>query len=121
MPYSMANGRRSRGAAVTLKSSGATTATGTTTPVEVDGGTLRVKLDVTAASGTSPTMTVTLQTSSDNNVSDSWRTLGSALTQATGVTSQYVSFGGVDRFVRASYVIGGTTPSFTWSLVGEVR
>jgi len=121
MPYEMSNHRRSRGQAVTLKSSGVTTTTGTTTAVEVDGATIRLKFDVTAASGTSPTLNVTLQTSSDNGVSDSWRTLGSALTQATGVTSQYVSFGGVDRFVRASYTIGGTTPSFTWSLIGEVR
>lgn len=121
MGYEMANHRRSKGQAVTLKASGATTATGTTTAQEVDGGTIRLKLDVTAVSGTTPTMTVQLQTSSDNGNSDSWRNLGSAFTQATGVTSQYVSIGGVDRFVRASYTIGGTTPSFTWSLIGETR
>jgi hypothetical protein len=116
----MANGHRTRGQTVTLKASGATTTTGTTAAVELgDKGTLRVKLDVTAVSGTSPTLTVTLQTSSDSGSSDSWRTLGSALTQATGVSSQYVSFGGVDRFVRASYVVGGSTPSVTWSLIGE--
>ena len=121
MGHEMANGHRTRGKAVTLKSSGATTATGTTTAVEVDGGTIRLKLDVTAASGTTPTLDVQLQTSSDNGVSDSWRSLGPAFTQATGVTHQYTSVGGVDRFVRASYTIGGTTPSFTWSLIGEVR
>lgn len=122
MPYEMSNHRRSRGQAVTLKSSGATTTTGTTTAVEVDGGTIRLKLDVTAVSGTSPTLDVQLQTSSDSGSSDSWRSLGSAFTQKTATGSQYVSIGGVDRFVRASYTIGGTgSPSFTWSLIGEVR
>ncbi len=59
------------------------------------------------------------QTSMDNGVTDAWRSLGSAYTQATGVTSQRIVVGGTDRWVRASYTIGGTTPSFTWSLVGE--
>ena len=120
MGYETASKHRTRGKAVTLKASGATTATGTTSAQELgDKGTVRMKLAVTAASGTSPTLAVQLQTSSDGGSSDSWRSLGSAFTTATTTTSQYISVGGCDRFLRASYTVGGTTPSFTWSLIGE--
>lgn len=96
------------------------TATGQTTGVEIAGqGVLRLDLVVSAASGTSPSDTITIQTSFDNGVTDSWRTVASfSAVTATGTTRQV--FAGCDRWVRASHVISGTTPSFTYSLSGEV-
>jgi hypothetical protein len=106
---------------VTLFASAARTATANGTAVALgDLGTLRLFLDVTAASGTTPTLDVTVETSYDG--STGWRAIsasGSAFTQATGVTSQRRSFVGCDRYVRAVATIGGTSPSFTFSLSGE--
>jgi hypothetical protein len=72
-------------------------------------------LDVTAASGTTPTLDVSVQTSDDNS---SWRTLAS-FGQKTGVSNQHLSVAARDRYVRFSWVIAGTTPSFTFS-VGQL-
>lgn len=81
---------------------------------------LRLALNVTAASGTSPSLTVVVQTSSDGGVNDAWRSvLGTAFTAATAVGEQYSCFAGLDRFVRVVTTISGTTPSFTFTLSGE--
>ncbi|XXX79163.1 hypothetical protein WMF30_10355 [Sorangium sp. So ce134] len=92
------------------------TADGNGATVEIgDQGTLRLRLNVTAASGTSPTLDITLQTSKDGG---SWRTLGT-FAQATAVGSESKSFSGADRYVRANADLGGTTPSFTYTIDGE--
>jgi hypothetical protein len=69
-------------------------------------------LDVTAASGTTPTLDVSIQTSDDNST---WRTLAS-FSQKTTVSNQHLSVSGLDRYLRFSWVIAGTTPSFTFSV-----
>jgi hypothetical protein len=79
--------------------------------------TFRLTLDVTAASGTTPSLTVTIQTSADG--STGWTTLGTAFNAATAVSNQRKVLSGADRFVRASYTISGTTPSFTFSVTGQ--
>lgn len=73
-------------------------------------------LSVTAASGTTPTLDITVSTSEDNST---WRTLGT-FTQATGTTSERKSFGKPDRYMRAVATLGGTTPSFTFSVSGDI-
>ncbi|MCA1696557.1 MAG: hypothetical protein LC749_18555 [Actinobacteria bacterium] len=70
-------------------------------------------LDVTAASGTSPTLTVNVQTSDDNTT---WRTVVSFTAVTAAPANQHVSQGSLDRYLRFSWVIGGTTPSFTFSV-----
>ncbi len=72
-------------------------------------------LNVSAASGTIPTLNVKIQDSPNGT---DWYDLPSmAFTQATGVTSQRLSFAGpLGLYVRAVQTIGGTTPSFTYSL-----
>jgi len=102
--------------------SGTKTATGNTqaTPQNV----LRFKegtffLRCTAASGTSPTNTVTIQTK--DPVGDYWLPLV-AFTQITAA-------GGEVKFVAANlgenlsvlYTIGGTTPSFTFTVYGVFK
>lgn len=79
-------------------------------------GTLRLTLDITAVSGTTPSMTVTIETSPDGTTN--WTTIGTPFAAQTGVANIRKVVTGADRFVRASYTITGTTPSFTFSVTG---
>jgi hypothetical protein len=81
-----------------------------------------LELVVTAASGTTPTLDVKLQTSKDGSGTGlgAWRDVAS-FAQATGAASERKSFSGLDRFVRAVATVGGTTPSFTFSVKGETK
>ena len=101
-----------------LVSSAARTASGTGETYEVgSGNTLRLTLAVTAASGTTPTLDAIVETSADG--ATGWRAVFS-FGQKTTTGSDRQSFGNLDRFVRCSWTIGGTTPSLTWSLTGEL-
>jgi hypothetical protein len=67
-------------------------------------------LHITAVSGTTPSMTAIVQHSTNNST---WTTLGS-FSAATAVGSQTLQVSGtVNRYVRASFTISGTNPSFT--------
>lgn len=102
---------------VTLHASATRTATGNGTAVALgDKAALRLLLDVTAASGTTPSVTVTVETSFDG--STNWLSLGSFAAK-TAVASERKTFGGCDRYVRVTWTISGTTPSFTFSVTGE--
>lgn len=96
------------------------TASGNGAGIEVEGRSeFRGSCAVTTASGTTPSLTVSVQTSHDNGASDAWRTVGSFPAQtATGATA-WQSFAGIDRFIRASWVISGTNPSLTFGVTGE--
>lgn len=71
-----------------------------------------IYVDVTAVSGTTPSMTVTYQTSPDGVT---WydNTAGSAITTSSRQLIKVPANLGV--YGRLSYVISGTTPSFTFS------
>lgn len=77
--------------------------------------TLRLDRAVTAASGTTPSLTVILETSPDNST---WTTLAT-YTAATAPGTERKVASALDRFVRARWTVSGTTPSFTWGLTGE--
>jgi hypothetical protein len=116
MGYNKADGQYADTKDVTLQASVTKTATYTGSAVEVgDRGVGRFLLTVSAASGTTPTLDVLIQTSYDNST---WRSVAS-FTQATSTTTERLSFSGLDRYVRAKATIGGTTPSFTYSVAGE--
>lgn len=67
-------------------------------------------LHITAVSGTTPSMTVTIEHSTNNST---WTTLGT-FAAANAVGSQTLQISGtVNRYVRASRTISGTNPSFT--------
>lgn len=67
-------------------------------------------LHITAVAGTTPSMTMLVQHSTNNST---WTTLGS-FSVASAVGSQTLQISGtVNRYVRASYTITGTGPSFT--------
>lgn len=73
-------------------------------------------LNVTAASGTSPTLDVAYQTKADGV----WYT-HTSFTQATTTTTEkkIITQAGVDS--RILCTIGGTTPSFTFTVSAEVK
>jgi hypothetical protein len=83
-------------------------------------------LDVTAASGTTPTLDVTIQHSIDGGTN--WHTLV-AMTQATAAGEQIkveseVESGTAEVYgdcFRAIWTIGGTTPSFTFKVTVEAQ
>jgi hypothetical protein len=104
------------GDAVSLSPSSTRTASGSGSAyVMGQTSTLRLTLAVTAASGTTPSLTVTVEHSPDGTT---WAA-HSAFTAATATTTQRKTFGGVDRFARVSWAITGTTPSFTFDVSGE--
>jgi len=101
---------------VTLAGSAARTANGSGSPYVMGArGTLRLTLAVTASSGTTPSLTVTVENSADGST---WYTAGTFAAKTTTATERK-SFSGLDRFARVSWTITGTTPSFTFSVAGE--
>lgn len=100
----------------TLVASAARTATGNSG--ELAGydraSTLRVQLDVSAASGTSPTLNVLVEDTLDGST---WNTIGTfaqrtaAGREVINVTSPFA------KRIRVSWTVGGTTPSFTFSVI----
>ena len=117
MGYQGADGRYRDTDDVTLQASVTKTATFTGAWVEVgDRGTLRALLTVSAASGTNPTADVIIETARDS-AGTGLRTIAT-FTQATDVTTEWKSATGCDRFARAKATVGGTNPSFTYSVAG---
>jgi hypothetical protein len=118
MPISFGPSGPIYGDTITVLASGTRTASGSgpATPTQAY-NTLRLTLSVTAASGTTPSLTVTIETSADG--STGWTTLGSAYAAQTTTATVRKVFSGADRYVRASYTITGTTPSFTFDVTGE--
>lgn len=79
---------------------------------------LSVYVDVTAVTGTSPSMTITYQSSYDGvNYYDN--TAGVALTAAGRQLIKIPNNSGT--YGRLSYALSGTTPSFTFSAVVEAK
>lgn len=95
--------------------SAARTATGQSAAVSVATATEGLAFfNVTAASGTTPTLDVKVQLSHDGTT---WHDEGTAFTQATAATTPAVkkltNFGAYLRYV---WTIAGTTPSFTFTI-----
>jgi hypothetical protein len=77
-------------------------------------------VNVTAVSGTNPTLDIDIQTAAENDVADAnWITVKSFTQIVTaGTWSLGLSMFMGDplrRHIRVSYTIGGATPSFTFS------
>ena len=117
-------------AIVTLLASGDRTASGAGDPV-IGLGVYRegyVILNVTAASGTTPTLDVIIQTSPDEGVTwENFVTFAQKI--AVGIeTKRFSSYqavaAGAGPFgdqMKVVYTIGGTTPSFTFSVKGMFK
>ena len=116
MPFFTAEGRQS-GEYVSLAPSDERTASGSGTPIAAAEKTdLRLNLAVTAASGTSPSLTVTIEHGPDGST---WTALGSFAAK-TGVATEHKVFSGVDEYVRATWTVTGTNPHFTFSVDGAL-
>ncbi|HEX6969860.1 MAG TPA: hypothetical protein VF174_13770 [Micromonosporaceae bacterium] len=101
---------------VSLHAHGAETATGNSASVDnaesTSGGGV-ASLHVTAVSGTTPSLTVKVQHSTDNSV---WVDL-ITFTAATAASSERKTVTGtVNRYTRETHTISGTTPSFTYAV-----
>lgn len=94
------------------------TASGSGTAIELGNKSdVRAVSTVTAITGTTPSLTVIIETSYDNGATDSWRTVATLSAQTTANTVR--GMGGVDRWVRARWTVSGTTPSITFGVSGE--
>lgn len=96
--------------------SAAVTTSGNTGPIGDYGAAaaLRAQLNVTAISGTSPTLDVVIEDSLDNGAT--WNTIGT-FPQATAAGRQVINVTAVfSGLLRISWAVGGTTPSITFAV-----
>ena len=103
----------------TLLSSAARTASGTSDQYHAPGVTaLVIEINVTAASGTTPTLDVDLEDSFDGTTWNKVSDVNAANITTTGVTIKRLNL--VDTpstgRLRVGYTVGGTTPSFTFTV-----
>ncbi len=106
---------------VTLQSSTTQTTSGTGPTIDVSGyaiTSLDLDLIITAVSGTTPSMTVVLQDSPDGI---NWVTYQTFTAQTAPGTTEIQTNNPPNHFLRVTWTITGTTPSFTFSLVAFVR
>jgi hypothetical protein len=103
---------------VTMVQSAARTASGDSGSLAGWGpaATLRVQLDVTAASGTSPTLDVVIEDTLDGTNWNAIATFAQKIAVGREVLNVTTLF--ADR-LRVRWTIGGTTPSFTFSVVAH--
>lgn len=103
-------------AAAVVHASAARTATGNGTLFDVTPGasSLALYIDVTSASGTTPTLDLTVEWSPDGGTT--WHTAQApdAFTQITAAGKVVKVFAVKGPSARIVYTIGGTTPSFTF-------
>ena len=97
--------------------------TSDSTGTSVDIGLLRraviIDLEVVLVAGTTPTLVVELQTSSDDA---NFRTMRKFDKRTTPTKRERFYIFGAEQFVRAKWTITGTAgPSFTFSLLGEAH
>ena len=103
-----------------LHPTAARTATGSGTGIDMQArdGDLYLVLDCAAGTGTTPTLAVTVE-SSDTLGGAYTAISGAAFTTVTTTASQQslvISKDEARRVIRLTYTIGGTTPSFTFSV-----
>lgn len=103
--------------AIVLHASAAETASGVGPQVDIGAvrSCVRVCLDLTDLSGTGASISAVLETSR-TGIGGIWRQFGVVAPGADPVT-----FAFADRFVRARWTIGGSSPSATFALSGEAH
>jgi len=98
--------------------SGTVTANGSTVDIDVSTiSALEIELKVTAVSGTSPTLDVYIEGKFE--ATGDYKPLASQ----TGITATGVWFFTINplifRYIRVRWVVGGTSPSFTFTVAGQ--
>ena len=105
---------------IIIHQSGAETATGNATDINVSAWTSAVfYLDVTAASGTSPTLDITIR--GYDPVGADYYTIITFVQKITTGTERIVLAILSDRTIDALWTIAGTTPSFTFTLTAVLK
>ncbi len=98
--------------------SAARTTTGTSSAITLDGlgEDVSLAVDVTAASGTTPTLDMTIEWSHDGGTT--WMTADppDAFTQITAAAKKTKVFAAKAPTYRVRWTIAGTTPSFTFQV-----
>lgn len=104
--------------AVLVVPSGARTATGNSGPLGlIQGGKdLAVLADVTVVSGTSPSMTLSVEWSQDGGTTFGQADPADAFTAITAAATKAKTFAVKGNSYRIVWTITGTTPSFTFSI-----
>lgn len=108
---------KSQTVTTTINASTGAAVTATQTSAKINAGgysTAKAYLNVTAASGTTPSMTVKFQDSPDGTIWTDVATGAFSAVTTTGASSLVLS--NVGPFLRAVETITGTTPSFTFDL-----
>ena len=101
---------------VTVRASAAATTTGSSTAQRLEAGDeLAIELDVTAVSGTTPNLTLSIEWSHDGTT---WFLADppDAMTAVTAVGKRVKEFDVKGGFYRVTWTITGTTPSFTFAV-----
>lgn len=103
------------GATITAHASAARTATGQTAAFDVPVGSARIALlaNVTAVSGTAPSMTLSIEWSNDGTTFAQGDP-ADAMTAITAASTKAKDFQAKGSQFRLVYTISGTTPSFTF-------
>lgn len=85
------------------------------------GETLYASLHVLAASGTTPTLDVTIESDDDSGMASPATQI--TFTQATGTTSEWQTAAGAitDDWFRVAFTIGGGSPSFTFVVAVGIK
>lgn len=103
-----------------LLASAARTATGQSSSYGTSGRVVAmvVQVNVTAVSGTTPTLDVDLEDSFDGVIWNKVSDINASNITATGTTVARLNLTATPatRLLRVKYTIGGTTPSFTFSV-----
>lgn len=101
----------------TTVASAARTATGTSGALDApEGFDLCLSVAVTAVSGTTPTLDLTVEWSSDGGTTWYVADTSDAFTQFTAAANRVKRFTVKGSEYRLRWTIGGTTPSFTFSV-----
>lgn len=106
-------------AANTLVASAARTVTGTSPALPVGSGaaTLELELEVTVASGTSPTLVLSIAWSDDGVNFGANDAAADAFASVAAVVNVVKTVTVRAPYMQLTWTIGGTTPSFTFSVV----
>lgn len=114
-----ADGRVFSGGARTVVSSAARTATGNSGAVgllHASASRLNLLVDVTAVTGTSPTMDLTIKWSHDGSTFGGADGTADTFAQITATGAVSKQFTVKAPHYRVEWTLGGTTPSFTFSV-----
>lgn len=104
-----------------INAAGTTWSTAVAVPSDIPAGNLNVQLNISAMSGTSPSLTVTIEWSGDGTNFATFQPGAEAFTAITATGNTVRTFPIKGSFWRLRYVVAGTTPSVTFSATAFVN